>query len=138
VKYGTAKDAANDFAGAQDSINAKFDNFKIKLGDVLDGPLKGVLDVFNNIIDDIPQLDTNLRDFAGAVEGVARAMLGPLGNVRDILADIVGLLDQTGQKGPGAHGIGVGPAKQHALQQQSDAALAAAIQRDRERNGRGS
>jgi hypothetical protein len=103
AKYGDATTAAGDFAGAQDTVTAKFDNFKIKLGEVLDGPLKGVLDVFNNIIDDIPQLITDLSNFGKAFETLGRTALAPLGNIRDALEGILHLLDQTAGKAPTWH-----------------------------------
>ncbi len=139
TKYGDAKDAANDFAGAQEGIGAKWDNLMIKIGDALDGPLQGVLDWISDEIDGIPAAIDGFDKLELAMKQFAANVLGPLGNVRDVLANIIGLFAQDPNvKSFGAHGIGVGPAAAHARQQQSDAALAAAIQRDRERNGRGS
>ncbi len=137
AKYGSARDAANDFAGSQDSVNAKWDNFTIKIGAALDGPLKGVLDWINDEIDAIPSAIEGFNMLEKAMYDAARTALAPFAALRDILADVVGLLDQSNTKSFGAHGIGVGPAKQHALQLQSDAATAAAVARDRERNGLG-
>jgi uncharacterized phage infection (PIP) family protein YhgE len=134
-KYGDANTAAGDFAGAQDTVTAKFDNFKIKLGEVLDGPLKGVLDVFNNILDDIPQLDKDLRNLGGAFETLGRTALAPLGNIRDALEGILNLL---GQVSSGANtGQSSGLRGRQPGARMTDREINAAYVRERERNGLG-
>jgi hypothetical protein len=130
AKFPDVAKATDDLAGSQDELNAKWENFKTKLGEATEGPLKDVLDIFSNILDDIPQLITDLSNFGKAFETLGRTALAPLGNIRDALEGIIGLLDQTrgGTSGATFH---VNTTKI------TDSAIAAANQRDRERNGLG-
>jgi methyl-accepting chemotaxis protein len=136
-RFPLVTDATNDFAGAQDELNAKWENFKTKLGEALEGPLKGVLDFFNNVLDDIPETAKGFEDLGGNIIQFAKNVLGPLGNVRDVLEAIVNLLGQKNSSGgspgssPNLHSRNPGG------RPFSDAAIAAAIARDRERNGLG-
>ncbi len=128
AKFGTAKTAADDFAGSQDTLAAKWDNVMIKIGDGLDGPLKGVLDFINDEIDAIPGAIQGWQNLGAAIEAFGRTALGPLGNVRDALAGIIELLDQSKS----------GTATFHVNTTRiTDSAIAAANTRDRERNGLG-
>lgn len=91
--YGEAGAAADDYAGKQEALNAKWDNFSIKVGAALEGPLSGVLDFFIAIVDrDIPNMMEGLSDLGQGFEDFGRFALGPLGNVRDALGGIGDLL----------------------------------------------
>jgi methyl-accepting chemotaxis protein len=130
-RFPKVTDATNDFAGAQGELNAKWINFKTKLGEALEGPLKDVLDVFNNILDDIPQMIEDLSNLAAAFENMGRTALAPLGNIRDALEGILNLAGQIPRSAGG------GDFKPWKTGGRSDADIAAAIARDRERNGLG-
>lgn len=86
--------ATDDYAGKQEQLNAKWDNFSIKVGAALEGPLSGVLDFFITMIDrDIPKMMEDLGNLGDAFVGFGRTALGPLGNVRDALeglGDLIG------------------------------------------------
>lgn len=100
--YGTAKDATDDFAGSQDTVNAKWDNFTIKVGEALDGPLKALLDFINDEIDAIPHAIEGWQMLGGVIEQFGRNVLGPLGNVRDVLGGIIDLFGQVTRSARGS------------------------------------
>jgi hypothetical protein len=136
-KFPDVQKATDDLKGSQDELNAKWDNFTTKLGEALEGPLKGLLDVFSNILDDIPETAKGFEDLGGNIVQFAKNVLGPLGNVRDALEGILNLLNRANSSGgsPGAtvnlHSRNPGGSGF------SDAEIAAAQKRNRERNGLG-
>lgn len=124
--FGTAGDAANDYAGKQEALNAKWDNFSIKVGQALEGPLSGMLDFFITIIDrDIPNMMKGFDDAGRAIDGFARTVLGPLGNINDILG---GIGDFFGQNHSTTLDVNISS-------NLSDSATAAALLRQQQRNG---
>lgn len=126
--YGTAGDAAADYAGKQEALNAKWDNFSIKVGAALEGPLSGMLDFFITIIDrDIPRMMEGFEDLGKGIEDFARFALGPLGNLRDALGGILDLLGNVGN----AIGGGGGDFFDSDFERRVNNAL----QRNRARNG---
>lgn len=88
AKFGTAKTAADDFAGSQEELGAKWDNLMVKIGDGLDGPLSGILDFINDEIDAIPGAIEGWKMLGKAVEDFGRTALAPLGNVNDLIGGI--------------------------------------------------
>lgn len=123
-KYGDAASATSDFKGQQDQLNAKWDTFLEGVGEGLQGPLAGVLDFFNHVLDDIPRTVKGFQDLAAGIVDFGRTVLGPLGNVNDVLG---GIGDAIGNIGS-ALGI---------LQSKTDSERAKLrdIQNYRERNG---
>lgn len=88
IKYGDASTAAGDFAGSQDTVNAKWDNFTIKLGQALDGPLKNLLTWINDEIDAIPGAIAGFEMLEDAMYNAAQNALAPFARLRDILEEI--------------------------------------------------
>jgi hypothetical protein len=129
--------ATDDLKGSQDELNAKWDNFTTKLGEALEGPLKGLLDVFSNILDDIPETAKGFADLGGNIVQFAKNVLGPLGNVRDALEGILNLLNRANSSGGNPGAIVNLHSRNPGGSGFSDAQIAAAQQRDRERNGLG-
>lgn len=72
----------------QATLNAKWETFATQIGPGVEQTLGAVLDVFINIANDIPRTVKGFQDLFGAIEGGARAVLGPLGNVLDLLRSI--------------------------------------------------
>lgn len=99
-KFPDAKSAADDLAGAQDELAAKVDNLATKFGQMAEGPLTAVVDFFNHVLDDIPRTVKMFEDLGGSIVGFARTVLGPLGNVRDLLEDITHLAGGGSVKAP--------------------------------------
>jgi len=126
AKFPDVAAATGDLAGKQDALNAKWDNFTIKVGDALDGPLQGVLDFMLTIVDrDIPNMMRGFDELGANITGFGRTVLGPLGNVRDVLGGIGDLIANINRidithLGQGGH---------------SDGEAADTIRRFRERNG---
>ncbi len=130
-KFPDAASATSDFAGRQDVLNASWETATTKLGMLVEGPLTDILNVFINILEDIPQLITDFQNFGKAIEDFGRTALGPLGNVRDVLADIVGLFDQTNSNAGTFH---VNTTRRV---MSADRDIADAVARERQRNGLG-
>lgn len=73
----------------QATLNAKWETFATQIGPGVEATLGTVLDFFINIANDIPRTVKGFQDLAAGIEGFARTVLGPLGNVRDLLDDIL-------------------------------------------------
>jgi len=119
--FGDAKSAADDLHGTQDKINANVDNFKIKLGEALEGPLNDIAKAGLEILDE-------LKDWPGAIGQIGDAfgkLLSPLARIRDIVQDVFDLEAHTQQ-------FVVSPGR---TPRNSDIATRQAVDRDRARNG---
>lgn len=127
AKFPDATTAADDFAGAQEEVNAKWETFLTKIGEGLEGPLKDLLDFINDEIDSIDNAIVGFQLLGTAVENFGRTALGPLGNIRDALD---GLLDLIGSVGNALNNIGGGGQAGG-----GDFDTEAALRRQRERNG---
>lgn len=80
----------------QSELNAKWETFTAKVGPGVEEALSGILDFILDEIDAIPGAIQGWQDLGHAVEGFGRTALGPLGNVRDALEGILGLIGQAG------------------------------------------
>jgi hypothetical protein len=129
--------ATDDLKGSQETLNAKWTNFTTLLGEALEGPLKDLLDVFSNILEDIPETAKGFADLGGNIVQFAKNVLGPLGNVRDALEGILNLLNRANSSGGNPGAIVNLHSRNPGGSGFSDAQIAAAQQRDRERNGLG-
>jgi hypothetical protein len=85
----------------QNTLNAKWETFGTEVGPAVEEVLGGVLTLFINIADDIPRTVKGFQDLIGVVVTFTQTVLGPLGNVRDVLEDIVGVLQDV-SNGPAA------------------------------------
>jgi len=124
--YGDAKSAADDLHGTQDKINAKVDDFQIKLGEALEGPMNALASAGLEILDE-------LKDWPGAVADI----LGPLARVADIFAGILDtarkIVGTIGSTAPAARNLPSPLMNGGLVGNESDAVLA--MQNFRERNG---
>jgi len=121
AKYPDVISATNDLVGSQDTLNAKWDNFTIRLGLALDGPLKGVVDVFTKMIDDdIPQIIDGLGDMGDHFTAWSVAAGKAIRSVLDLLGQVGRAINQTG----GPFGTGL-----------SEREVTFAQRRENERNG---
>lgn len=101
LKFPDAKTAADDLAGSQEELNAKWDNFTTKLGEALEGPLTGVVDWMNDMVDAIPSamdgwgmLGDRIGDVAKNAVNVLRPVLDIIGNINNALRSTSGQFDQ--------------------------------------------
>ncbi len=95
----------NDVSGAnqglddkQGELGAKWETFAADIGPPVEDVLSGILDLFIHIADDIPRTVKGFQDLAGGIVGFVQTVLGPLGNVRDVLEQIIKF--STGASGP--------------------------------------
>jgi hypothetical protein len=108
LKFPDAKQAADDYAGAQEELGAKWDNFTTRLGEALEGPLAGVVDWMNDMADAIPGAIDGWGMLFNAISNGARTVLGPLGNVADVMRDIA-RMSPTVMGWAAAYGSGAAP-----------------------------
>lgn len=93
AKFPDVTSATGDLEGAQDKLNAKWDNFTTKLGEALEGPLTGVVDFLNDEIDAIPHAIEGYEKLWRVISDGAAEVLSPLARVNDALGtlgDIIG------------------------------------------------
>jgi hypothetical protein len=128
--FGDANSAASDLHGTQDKINANVDNFSIKLGEALEGPLNSIALAGLEILDE-------LKDWPGAIADI----LGPLARVADAFAHIldlagrvVGTLGSTSPVGR-LPGVGIVPGPGMIGGRNSDSFINDAQRRFDQRNG---
>jgi hypothetical protein len=83
---------SSDLEQKQKELGARIETLQAQLGEKLAPALETVLQFILDEIDAIPAAIAGFEMLGKAGEDFARAVLGPFGNVRDVLADIVGLL----------------------------------------------
>ena len=119
-----------DLEGAQSELSAKMDNLITKLGEGLAPALSDVVGFINDEIDAIPGAIEGWQLLGKAIEDFGRKVLGPLGNVKDLLDQITpnvqGLLNPTSIFGGGG-----------GAQTPSESAIIAAQRNHNARNGLG-
>jgi hypothetical protein len=129
VTTGTA-----DLAQKQDELGAKFETTMGKIGAGVEGPLSDVLDFINDEIDAIPGAIEGWNMLGDAIVSAAQNALAPLARLNDLLNEIsfnlnhINIVGDKFQTSPGRAPRNGGL---------SDAQIAAAQKRDRERNGLG-
>ncbi len=130
----TAADGSGDFAQQQDELGAKFEDVSGKIGEHLEGPLGGLLDWISDMVDAIPAALDGWGMLGDAIVDAARFMLGPLGQVADVLRNIISLFDN-GQR---AFQVSTGRAPRTGPGGGStDRSISDAQRRQQERNGLG-
>jgi len=128
-KFPDAAEATNDYAGKQEALNAKWDNFSIKVGEALDGPLQGVLDFMITMIDrDVPKLADQIGDLGEDFGQMADAGLAAFDNLMKGLRALNDFAGEVGRNIGGALGIG-------SVQASGDREVTFAQRREAERNG---
>lgn len=131
AKYPDVITATGDYAGKQDALNAKWDNFSIKVGEALEGPLSGVLDFMITMIDrDVPKLADQIGDLGEDFGQMADAGLAAFGNLMKGLQALNDFAGEVGTNIGNALGIGT-------VQASADREVTFAERRERERNGLG-
>lgn len=87
-------DAATDDAEKTSrAYQARIETLSAALGEKLAPAQETVLGFLNDEIDAIPHAIEGFEMLGGVIEGFARNVLGPLGNVRDVLEDIANLVN---------------------------------------------
>ncbi len=124
-----ATTGTGDLEQHQTALQARVETLQASLGEKLAPALADVLQFINDEIDAIPHAIAGFEMLGAAIEGFGRNVLGPLGNVRDVLADIVGLFtnartQSTGQIGGSRIGGTI-----------SDSSIAGSTIRTADRNG---
>ncbi len=127
-----ATTGTGDLEQKQSAMQARVETLQAELGEKLAPALGDVLQFINDEIDAIPAAIEGWKSLGAAVEGFGRTALGPLGNVRDVLAEILSLLGQTGLQNQLA-GPDSGFGKVRA--RLSDSAVSGATTRTADRNG---
>lgn len=85
----------------QSELNAKWETFGSEVGPVVEDVLSAILDF---TLDEIAALPAAIQGFGllgDAAVQLGRDALGPLGRLKDVLEDIIGLFDQTNAASPG-------------------------------------
>lgn len=85
--------ATDDLAGSQETLGAKWDNFTIKVGGALEGPLKDLLDFFTDFIDrQLPLAVIGLDAIGRAMEDFGKSSLRAIDEVADAVGGLIDLL----------------------------------------------
>lgn len=79
-------------ADKQDILGAKWDTFTTNVGLAVEGPLTDVVGWFADVSEMIPSAMDGFGMLGDRIIGFARDVLGPLGNVRDVLQKIAEML----------------------------------------------
>lgn len=98
-KLDDATTGTGDLEQKQSELQAKVETLSGQLGTALEPALEGVVDFILDMIDAIPHAIDGFEMLGERIEGFARTVLGPLGNVRDVLQAIDDALNPG--KGPG-------------------------------------
>lgn len=122
--------ASEDLHDKQSILGAKVEEVGGKMGEFAEGPLTDVLQFILDEIDAIPAAVDGWGMLGDAIFKFGSEALAPLAAVNDLLQDILDNLSHVGQRMPQA----AGP---HAPTGFRDSDFAAAIARDRARNGLG-
>lgn len=119
-----------DVEQQQRKLGAQWETLQAGVGQLVEGPLTDLLTFINDEIAAIPGAIEGWKMLGGAVEGFGRDALAPIARVADAVNGLFGLIrDLAGAIGS----INLGP-----LSGGSDLGTAAALRRERARNGQGS
>jgi len=99
-KLDAATTGTADLETRQGELNARVETLQASLGEKLAPALATVLGFINDEIDAIPGAIEGWQMLGATIEGFARGVLGPLGNVRDALEGILDLLNSVRSKSP--------------------------------------
>lgn len=91
--------AEGDLEQKQSQLEAQWETLSGQLGGPLSEGLSAVLGFILDEIEAIPHAIAGWQMLGASIEGFARTVLGPLGNVRDILEQIIRLLPQADTAG---------------------------------------
>lgn len=104
-KVNDAFSAQKDLEGQQSKLQAQWETLTGQIGGPLSDALAGVVGFINDEIAAIPSAIAGWQMLGAAIEGFGRTALGPLGNVRDALENVLNLLGQTSSSGATQSGL---------------------------------
>jgi hypothetical protein len=135
-KLDAAKTGSGDLEQSQKDLQAQVETLQAKLGGPLSDALNSVVGFILDEIDAIPGAIEGWKSLGGAIEGFARTVAAPLGNIKDLIDGILGGLTTLGQTpvstGGGSSGTG---GRSTGFGRPSENATTRNIQRTRERSG---
>lgn len=109
TKFGDAKDAIGDVAGAQDILTAKWDNFGVRVGENLEGPIHDLqLGLIFLADDTLPKVGAGFDTLGDKIGVWGKDALNPIALVTDAIGGIGDALRNAGGaidsfiNGPGA------------------------------------
>jgi len=122
-----------DLAQKQDELGAKFETTMGKIGAGVEGPLSDVLDFINDEVDAIPGAIEGWNMLGDAIVSNAQDAVAPLARLNDLLNEIAFNLTHIGQTPAPTFATGTNFRNSNT----NDSSTAAAVTRQRERNGLG-
>lgn len=122
----------------QSKLQARWETLGSEVGPEFEEVLSNILQFILDEIDALPHAIEGFKLLGKAIEDFGRNVLGPLGNVRDVLESIVNLFGQTNGAGltggVSSHGGGLSGGTSHGGSI-SDSGVGGAVTRNADRNG---
>jgi hypothetical protein len=98
-KLQAATTGTGDLETKQAALQARIETLQGEIGEGLMPAFEGILSFFAAVLEDIPETVKGFEDLGNNIVNFGKTVLGPLGNVRDVLQDILstfGLVEQRG------------------------------------------